>query len=529
MGVRVIRQQPKAGRISTTTNLFWRGRLVIVLACLFLSARNIYLSVFVLTRREDFDALSFQAPRIQETRPQYDRHNVHVVVSHCDQSVGWIWKDFGEEEQNKRLQHPPIKHELKSVTIISKCNVTIPLDDLPEAGSQPLVQILSLPNVGRNDHSYAYWIKEVLLMTGKDVVGGNSAGHPPRSQTQEIYSELLYSSQDESNENENPFQKIARIIDPADMVFFLKDNANAQYTYAGISLGLLDILDQLAPSRISPVTINSSSLVSNFSRPITTGFCCELYYTNKRFIRMKKREGVRLTPLSHRSFVWDFKLQAYNRLTRDKTSEMFPSLHRPMGNWINHLYQQIEPETEHPNTNLQTLFSKEYYELVKNTNFTMPENVTMWPFYKPDLIPMCYGGNFATYWGQMASVDSALTTLGWIAVTKSLSRGNNIEEGHFMERWWADLLSFSSWADQMTFQQQQQQQHSAKSTNNKMTTAFKNASRVSGIPISEAEQQLLLTDEGFAISVCALNVRKLEGSQDCSIILDFDHSLFNLV
>ena len=29
---------------------------------------------------------------------------------------------------------------------------------------------------------------------------------------------------------------------------------------------------------------------------------------------------------------------------------------------------------------------------------------------------------------------------GWASIAKSLSRGNNIEEGHYMERLWAGLL-----------------------------------------------------------------------------------------
>ena len=53
---------------------------------------------------------------------------------------------------------------------------------------------------------------------------------------------------------------------------------------------------------------------------------------------------------------------------------------------------------------------------------------------EPDLVPMCCGGVFATLWGQLSSEDSPVTLLGWKVITDALSRGDNIEEGHYMER-----------------------------------------------------------------------------------------------
>jgi len=70
--------------------------------------------------------------------------------------------------------------------------------------------------------------------------------------------------------------------------------------------------------------------------------------------------------------------------------------------------------------------------------------------FEPDLAPICFGGIFATYWGQVASKDAPLTLEGWKTVTEDLNWGDNIEEGHYMERWWGDLLSWSSWAKQTT-------------------------------------------------------------------------------
>ena len=50
--------------------------------------------------------------------------------------------------------------------------------------------------------------------------------------------------------------------------------------------------------------------------------------------------------------------------------------------------------------------------------------------------PVCYGGNFATSGSQVKKYDRIF----WQRVERALSRGNSIEEGHFMERLWAHLL-----------------------------------------------------------------------------------------
>lgn len=50
--------------------------------------------------------------------------------------------------------------------------------------------------------------------------------------------------------------------------------------------------------------------------------------------------------------------------------------------------------------------------------------------------PVCYGGNFAVKASQIHSKKDVLKN-----IETSLSRGDNIEEGHFMERAWAGFLS----------------------------------------------------------------------------------------
>ncbi len=52
------------------------------------------------------------------------------------------------------------------------------------------------------------------------------------------------------------------------------------------------------------------------------------------------------------------------------------------------------------------------------------------------LVPVCYGGIFAVTKSQISQVPQEI----WRNLERSLSRGDNIEEGHFAERTWAGLL-----------------------------------------------------------------------------------------
>jgi hypothetical protein len=54
-----------------------------------------------------------------------------------------------------------------------------------------------------------------------------------------------------------------------------------------------------------------------------------------------------------------------------------------------------------------------------------------------EIVQVCYGGVFAAAVANIVKQEPAL----WSSITQSLSRGNNIQEGHFAERSWARLLS----------------------------------------------------------------------------------------
>lgn len=92
-----------------------------------------------------------------------------------------------------------------------------------------------------------------------------------------------------------------------------------------------------------------------------------------------------------------FSLEGWVREKRDKNHE-FKSQYQNLGDWVDQL------------------------------NISLPS----------PLMPVCYGGTFVATVSQISKQNPS-----WNLIEKSLSRGDNIEEGHFCERIWAGLLSKS--------------------------------------------------------------------------------------
>ena len=253
--------------------------------------------------------------RVSEERMKYERQKnkwpkVSLAVAHCDLPVDWIWNYF--------LQNGV---EFESVHIYSKCGK--PLYNLP-----PEATIVNLPNVGRNDHSFAYHMNHL----------------------------------DYTNHTDD------------DIVFFMKDNMYR----------LIDH-DQFFNSteKRSMSTLIDIASVNGFGcleQPLSLLNIYPSYYFEveslKRF----------------------FNKEAYVRIERDKESTDVP-------------------------------FASEY-ESFKDWKAAL--NITLQTPYTP----VCMGGMFSTTISQIKRHKSL-----WKTIEKKLSRGDNIEEGHFAERSWAGLLS----------------------------------------------------------------------------------------
>lgn len=234
----------------------------------------------------------------------------HIVLSHCRADISWL---LHETRQTPCL--------LKSITIYSKCNTKIELDEL-----QPFeVKIHKLPNVGRCDHTYSHHALVTQQLTE---------------------------------------------LDSGDVIVFLKDTKEVHQPAI-----IRPMSDMVAMAR-GPAKFSCGNIP--FAR---TGFQfsdISFWHSTKTLLK--------------------FRLNSHaHNIYKPMVNESFPFPGGDFTKWM-----QI-------------------------AGIELPKAV---------IVPVCYGGNFATQGSQIKRwpVDF------WRRIRESLSRGDNIEEGHFMERLWAQLL-----------------------------------------------------------------------------------------
>ena len=260
------------------------------------------------------------------------RINTHLVISHCKSDLGWV------SNVTKYLEN------VESIHVITKCGY-------PVTGVPDMTTIEVLPNVGRCDHTYAYYINNVL--DNKLAEKQGEEGKP--------------------------------------VVLFLKDDISLANKHHIGSYDPIESLVQVAAS--------------------ANGFKC------------------RLSPGS------DYE-------TIETRTLKYFSTPGPARNYSSSTY--------HDTPTLMKFKLKEYERNVKgyenntagiefSSNFTnlgaFVEALGKSPLQ--EVVPVCYGGVFAA---SVSNIKKRNPNV-WRRLEHFLSRGNNIEEGHFAERLWASFLS----------------------------------------------------------------------------------------
>ena len=198
------------------------------------------------------------------------------------------------------------------------------------------VNVVTLPNVGRCDHSYAYWINEHYEFVEKEKeMNGNN-----------------------------------------DIVMFLKDNNQS-----------LKGEDLFAPIDLL------------FSHVSKSGFGCVIEPFCSCFCTRRNLWSNLLPAMQYfRKEAYKYTLWRYSRLERDDSSVFQSRQYPDLKSWK------------------------------EDMGFVIPESETM---------PICYGGLFAAQKKQILNQSSE----SWKKMEASLSRSDNIVEGHYAERMWAPILS----------------------------------------------------------------------------------------
>lgn len=248
--------------------------------------------------------------------PGYDdiySKKIHIVVSHCKSDLDWI-PDFTKG------------FNLASIHVITKCGS-------PVRGAPKMATVQVYPNVGRCDHTYAYYITTILPQKMKE------------------------GEEDDS------------------VVIFLKDDISAKNLHQSGDWNDFETMVRLASSE--------------------NGFACGIIpdYTDfgqNRFFLSTYHEVKTL---------FEFSMSDYGRNIKGYETDgvEFKSEHENLGSWY--------------------------------------ESLGAGPL--PEIVQVCYGGVFAASVSNVRKRNDAV----WEEVERSLSRGNNIQEGHYAERSWANLLS----------------------------------------------------------------------------------------
>ena len=239
---------------------------------------------------------------------------VHIILSHCKSSLEWL---------NSFIEG----HNISSIHIVSKCGE-------PVIGAPEIATIEVYANVGRCDHTYAYYITSIL-------------------------SNLLLPEDEEDS-----------------IVVFLKDDMSSQNLHQSGHWNDFSAMIQLASS--------------------DNGFACGVVPGEVDF----GPYSFFLSAYHETKTLLDFKMDDYGRNIKQYDSDgiEFKSTHTSLRSWYASLGIEGPPA---------------------------------------EVVQVCYGGVFA------ASVSNIMKTSmeTWKGIEKSLSRGNNIQEGHYAERSWGSLLS----------------------------------------------------------------------------------------
>ena len=122
------------------------------------SVRQIKVEGFV----DDTDEEALWVGRISDERKKMlkseltelnEKIEVTLVIAHCDLNLQWIWSDFVHDMTDDHF-------EIKEIYIYTKCSK--PVKGIPPH-VEKMVKIKELPNVGRNDHSFAFHINHSIL------------------------------------------------------------------------------------------------------------------------------------------------------------------------------------------------------------------------------------------------------------------------------------------------------------------------------------------------------------------------------
>jgi hypothetical protein len=326
---------------------------------------------------------------------------IRLVISHCLHDLNWItdflqgYKYYSNDDDDAAAAdetslisgHSSTDNVtlIRDVTIVSKCDKEV-------IGAPKGSNVIRLPNVGRCDHSYAFYLSQL---------------QPLAPATNNSSSSIT--TNDDKHDDDNTDHEI---------VVFLKDDRDWKSIHQpGTYRNLTEML------RIAS----------------ETGFACGLQPATVWKMRKQKadnethfRRELKLLSSYHvTSSLQRFTLKRYASRGK-KYNELEES-----SNATAAIAPANGGASNGTTTSTITSFRSNYKNLGDWIRQSIPDAILPSP-PSTTLTEVCYGGTFAASRSNIVNRQSSLV---WKQLEQSLSRGNNIEEGHFAERSWAALLA----------------------------------------------------------------------------------------
>lgn len=165
------------------------------------------------------------------------------------------------------------------------------------------------------------------------------------------------------------------------------------------------------------------------TKTTTKGFSCSCRLTRELLPNMKTTNVASLSSLG--GFHLELYKRPYSQIGTDADTVPFSSTFKSLENWARSVQIGLKLGSEAP-----VLPDGDEYRKRK-VQVSSSRRKAFFSPYSQHFVPICYGGHF------MATIERIMLAPleDWNLIVDSLSRGDNIEEGHFMERLWAALLS----------------------------------------------------------------------------------------
>lgn len=305
-----------------------------------------------------------------------------VVVAHCSagrasagSSLDWIPAAVVSINASSSLH-------VARVVIYSKCGAPYDTAELPDSlkRAAQVVEVRTLPNVGRNDHTYAHHIANEyhclppvsFLMKGRTAAGASPMKSESASMA-EMSAAVMRSSfacafKTDKKVGLSSFSLAQALQSYKISTYHTMHTARKRRYNHGTDLGRT-----CTPWAEQP---------EEEWRGVRAGSCAAFYNTTARLPHVPGADG-----------------------NLSKCRVCFKSAFRPLGAWVN-----------------------------MSTVFTPPQARALWatPVWR-----ICFGGSFATHRRGVWTWPRSM----WQRLSDALARADSIEEGHYVERLWGALLA----------------------------------------------------------------------------------------